>query len=101
MESLLGGWLVSDGDMNVVVSAVRTTRRGVVNIRCDCVVRGLVLRTAGMWLGLLGELGVALHHKGAEYCGEDTFTGGPVGFLVRVESTREGAGSSIPVGFGW
>jgi hypothetical protein len=100
MESLLGGWLVSDGDMNVVVSAVRTTLRGVVNIRCDCVVRGLVFSTTGMWLGLLGELGV-LNHKGAEHCGEDALTGGPVGFLVRVGSTREDAGSSIPMGFGW
>ncbi len=86
MESLLGGWLVSDGDMNVVVSAVRTTLRGVVNIRCDCVVRGLVFSTAGMWVVLLGELGVALHGIRAEHCG-DTLTGGPKGFLVRVGSS--------------
>jgi hypothetical protein len=85
MESLLGGWLVSEGDMKVMVSAVRTTRRGVVNIRCVRVVRGLFLSIVGMWLELLGELG-ALHSIGAERCGEDTMTGGPMGFLVRLGS---------------
>jgi len=73
--------------MNVVVSAVRTTRRGVVNIRCVCVVRGLFLSTAGMWVVLLGELGVALHGIRAEHCGEDTLTEGPKRFLVRVGSS--------------
>jgi hypothetical protein len=73
--------------MKVVVSAVRTTRRGVVNIRCVCVGRGLFFSTAGMWVVLLGELGAALHSIGAEHCGEDTLTEGPKGFLVRVGSS--------------